>query len=487
MSIERQREIIQQWADARGHTVVGWAEDVGVSGAVDPFVTAELGRWLNRRGSEWDVLCAWRLDRLGRNMIQLHKLFGWCAEQGKALVACTENIDLSGWTGRMLAAVIAGLAEGELEAIRERQRSSRSKLRQAARWPGGKPPFGYLAVPRVGGGWTLAVDPEASRLVRRIVDDVLDAKPLTRIACELNAEGYRTPRAYYVTQQAAMPALRWAASETPAGKWSTTSLRNMLRSNALRGYVHHNGEAVRDNDGIPVQLAEPLVTLDEWELIRTALDRVGKSRRGIRRPQPSPLAGIAVCANCGLTLHHDRNVAKRNNREYVYRYYRCQNQDTVLIRAEALETLAEEAFLAEVGALEVRERVWTPGDTREAELREAMTALDELITAAGRAVSSTAKQRLHQQLDTLDARIAELEAAPAHAARWEYRPTGQTYRSVWEFSDPVARRELLRKSGITIAAGVSRVGDRRSASNPGAIHAEIRIPAELKATLGLSG
>jgi site-specific DNA recombinase len=64
-SIERQREIVQQWADANGHSVVGWAEDIDVSGAVDPFDTPQLGPWLGHRVTEWDILCAWKLDRLG--------------------------------------------------------------------------------------------------------------------------------------------------------------------------------------------------------------------------------------------------------------------------------------------------------------------------------------------------------------------------------------------------------------------------------------
>jgi hypothetical protein len=38
-SIERQREMIMQWADVNGHTVAGFAVDVDVSGSVDPFDT----------------------------------------------------------------------------------------------------------------------------------------------------------------------------------------------------------------------------------------------------------------------------------------------------------------------------------------------------------------------------------------------------------------------------------------------------------------
>jgi site-specific DNA recombinase len=480
-SIARQREIIQQWAGANDHTIVGWAEDIDVSGAVDPFDTPQLGEWLNHRPHEWDILAAWKLDRLGRNAIQLNKVFGWMLEHDKTLASCSESIDLSTWAGRMLASVIAGLAEGELEAIRERQRSSKQKLRESARWSGGKPPYGYLGVPRTDGpGWSLVVDPEASTVVRRIVDDALDGKPLTRIARELSDERYLTPADYYASVKAGSPTLQVGEGDAASLKWGATPIRNMLRSPAIRGFAHHNGLTVRDDDGNPIRLSEPLVTLDEWELIQAALDRVQESRRGIRRAEASPLAGVAVCLVCGLTLQHDRNTS----RGHVYRYYRCQNRDTVMIPAETLETLAEESFKAEVGDLQVRERVWVPGDSHEAELREAVTALDELSEAAGRAVSATAKQRLQRQLSALDARIAELESAAAREARWEYRPTGGTYRSVWEASDTDGRRELLLKSGITVAASISGVGGKRSASNPGALRFEIRVPAEVNENLG---
>jgi hypothetical protein len=63
-SIERQREIIQQWADANDYTVVGWAEDLDVSGSLDAFETPELGKWLSDRAPEWDIVAAWKLDRL---------------------------------------------------------------------------------------------------------------------------------------------------------------------------------------------------------------------------------------------------------------------------------------------------------------------------------------------------------------------------------------------------------------------------------------
>ncbi|TLF82329.1 recombinase family protein [Nocardia cyriacigeorgica] len=499
-SIDRQRETIQQWADAHGHTVVGWAEDVDVSGSIDPFETPQLGPWLNDRPHEWDVLAAWKLDRLGRNAIQLSKLFGWVMDHDKTLVSCSESIDLSSWAGRMLANVIAGLAEGELEAIRERQRGSRHKLRNSARWGGGKPPFGYVAVKNPQGeGWALEVDPVASKLIRRIVDDTIAGKPSTQIAAELNREGVLTPSQYHRARSAGYPTL--LRSELPAdldvtpkqepGKvrrrkvrtenpWTQTPIRNMLRSDAIRGYVHHKGEVVRDDDGMPIQLAEPLVTLDEWELIQSTLDRRRDTNRAKRRVQLSPLAGVAVCLVCGYTLHHTRKVA----RGIEYRYYRCENKDTSDIRADFLEDLVGELVVDEIGDVEILERVWVPGDSRETELREAIAAVDDLVRVLGNATSSTVRDRIQRQISALDAKIAELEATPARESRWEYKPTGGIYRDVWESSDPEGRRELLRRSGITVAVSLTGIDGKRSGDNSGTFEYRVDFPTELMANLG---
>ncbi|MDV6246872.1 recombinase family protein [Rhodococcus opacus] len=470
-SIERQQETIQRWADSHGHTVVAWAVDEDVSGSVDAFDAPALGPWLTdpSQVAEWDVIAAWKLDRLGRNAIQLNKLFGWCGDQGKTLVSCSESIDLSTWAGRMLAGVIAGLAEGELEAIRERTLASRAKLRERARWAGGKPPFGYTAVKLPdGNGWTLEIDPLASSVVRRIVDAVLDDTPITALARQLNTEGFLTPGDYYRTVKSGEPSLTGSGGS----KWASTTLRQLLRSRALRGHVHHKGQTVRDDSGEPLQMAEPLVTLDEWELIQAYLDRRAESRRGINRAVSSPLSGVAVCLECDRSLHHTQHTTKGHH----YRYYRCADKHTTQVPAEMLETLVEENFLDEVGDLEVRERVWVPGDSRESEIREAVASLDELTKMLGRVGSSAAVQRLTDQIAAVDARIQELETVPAREAGWEYRPTGGTYRDAWEAADTDGRRELLLRSGITVAVNVDTGGERRTKTNAGAWRFDIRVP-----------
>src|SRR4029077_13070407 len=156
-----------------------------------------LGDWLNNRADRFDVIAAWKLDRISRNSIRLNKLFGWCLDHDKTVVSTSEGIDLSTPVGRLIANVIAFLAEGELEAIRERTISSRRKLRETSRWAGGRPPYGYRAVDSPSGGKVLEIDPEAYEVVRRIVAEVLDSLPLARIADGLNRDGVLAPAEHY--------------------------------------------------------------------------------------------------------------------------------------------------------------------------------------------------------------------------------------------------------------------------------------------------
>ncbi len=301
-SVERQREVIEQWAQAHGHSVIGWAQDLNVSGSVRPFEAPGFAPWLDQRASEWDIVCAWKLDRLGRNAIQLSELFGWCNDHGKILVSTSESIDLSSWAGRMLASVIAGLAEGELESIKERTRASRAKLRSLARWPGGKPPFGYKAVPIDGGGWTLVEDREAAEVIRRIVRGLLDGATLTGTARALTSEGITTPADHYRAQRGLQPLGR---------EWRTTPLRNLLRSPALLGQAHFEGSVVRDDAGLPVQLGEPLVTVDEWQRVQAILDGNREARKDDRRSGDGTAVGSGIlrCLREPATPRFERREA----------------------------------------------------------------------------------------------------------------------------------------------------------------------------------
>ncbi len=69
------------------------------------------------------TVVVWKLDRLSRKLRDgINTLCDWC-ERGLRIVSVTQQIDFNGTVGKMLAAVLLGVAEMEQETRRERQRA----------------------------------------------------------------------------------------------------------------------------------------------------------------------------------------------------------------------------------------------------------------------------------------------------------------------------------------------------------------------------
>ncbi|AGP30105.1 phage DNA invertase [Corynebacterium terpenotabidum Y-11] len=76
-----------------------------------------------------DTLVIWKLDRLGRSMSETILILENLNSRGITLRIITEGFDTSGTLGKMLAGIIAGLAEMEREAISERTKAGLAAAR----------------------------------------------------------------------------------------------------------------------------------------------------------------------------------------------------------------------------------------------------------------------------------------------------------------------------------------------------------------------
>ena len=112
---------IGKWLNANGYD-----ED-----QIQWFIDKETGKTLHRTqfnrlqtaifAGEIRTVVVWKLDRISRRLRDgINLLADWC-DRGVRVVSITQAIDLSGAVGRMIAAVMLGLAEIELEFRAERQ------------------------------------------------------------------------------------------------------------------------------------------------------------------------------------------------------------------------------------------------------------------------------------------------------------------------------------------------------------------------------
>ncbi len=118
-NLDGQRAEIQRWLDGNGITGAEW------------FIDKASGNTLKRPAfqrlqaaifaGEITTIACYRLDRLSRSLREgIEVLCDWC-DKGLRVVAVTQQIDFNGAVGRMLGAVLLGIAEMEQETRKERQ------------------------------------------------------------------------------------------------------------------------------------------------------------------------------------------------------------------------------------------------------------------------------------------------------------------------------------------------------------------------------
>jgi DNA invertase Pin-like site-specific DNA recombinase len=122
----------RQKTDSQKAEIMRWLQGCGIaSSAVQWFEDTETGTTLRRPAFERlqhaifagtiRTVVVWKLDRLSRRQRDgVNVLADWC-ERGVRVVVVTQQLDLDGAIGRMVASVLFGLAEIDAEYRRERQ------------------------------------------------------------------------------------------------------------------------------------------------------------------------------------------------------------------------------------------------------------------------------------------------------------------------------------------------------------------------------
>lgn len=117
---------------------VRWYIDKAQSGDdLDRPAFADLQKDVFR--GDIDTVVVHKLDRLSRSMKDgIDVICGW-VEQGVRVISVTQEIDLSGTIGRLIAAVLFAVAEMEQETRRERQAAGIAVAKAEGKYRGRKP------------------------------------------------------------------------------------------------------------------------------------------------------------------------------------------------------------------------------------------------------------------------------------------------------------------------------------------------------------
>lgn len=371
----RQEEECNRLCEYKRWEVVGREADVSISAYGKKDRPAWNSVLAMIEAGEVDVVVAYHLDRLTRNMGDLEKLILLCEEHNVVVATATGDMDLTNDTGRMVARILAAVARQEVE-----RKAARQKLAHAQRRSEGRP---WAAVKMLGyerDGRVIEAEAEA---IREAMKDVIDERAsLAELGRRWQQLGLTSPY------------------KDPSKPWTPRGVKKVLTNPRLAGYVVHDGEVIGRGNWDAI-VDETTMTLAVAKL--SSPERMnGKVKSG--RTASNLLTGIMVCAKCGSTV---RAGMKRGVETYM-----CSQWHTTVPRLDADElvrgaiaaTVAVSAPASILGGVAPKVDADAVADEVEA-LRERQKAL-----ARSFARGVTSEAAYEAAAEEVAAQIAELEA-----------------------------------------------------------------------------
>ena len=196
--LDLQRERIAAWCAYQGTELGAVYVDEAVSGSVEasarPGLRAAIRNVLSDVGAP-GCLVVYKLDRLGRDAIDVQETLAVLLDAGVRVVSIVDGVDSASGMGaallRLLTSILASFAEAERETIRARLQDGRRRAKASLRTYASEPSYGL----RVTEGGQLAEDTDEARAVTRARELHAEGIPLRTIGECLLSEGLAPRRA----------------------------------------------------------------------------------------------------------------------------------------------------------------------------------------------------------------------------------------------------------------------------------------------------
>lgn len=432
VSIARQREACERYAEQHGWTLVGEFVDDGVSASKNAPEARAGWQAMTAREDSWDVVVIWKLDRAVRRIVHFWDTHKWLDAHSKALVSVTDNLDMTTTIGQMVAGLLAGFAQMEAEAISLRVTGARRHLFNNGRYVGGRLPYGWTkAANPTGKGYVIVQDPERIEWVRAMVTRTLAGSSVHSTTRWLTEQGVPT----------------YTGGET----WAHNTVYGILHHPLLAGLIPHNPGRASKGRGAGVVLGAnglPLVhehlavmPVGAFRAMVARLDDPSVDPRRMPRAQRKATNGLlSGLVFCGDDRHDEPVRMWRGSKASVKgTSYYCHTCNQTLSNVEALVV---QAFLRERGDVLHLDLVEEVVDGAAAEYAEATVRLGEL---SGQLALATGDEfaALVSELGQVKALQESAAKQPSRTRLVPINGETQTFAADWEGAEDDERRRVI--------------------------------------------
>lgn len=318
-SIQNQRSILTKFAADHGFTNIKVLVDDGYTGTNFDRPGVQEGLRLVEAGkiSTWIVK---DMSRFGRDYLQVgHYTELVFPSHDVRFIAINDGVDSS-------------RGDNEFTPFRNLfndfyAKDTSKKVRAVMRNRGtsgqhmGKPPYGYVEDPMRRGYWL--IDPEASKVVKRIFDLAIAGLGPSKIARTLEEDQVLTTRSYYAMKKGnPLPAMPYAWHEASVAgilermeyNGCTCNFKSYSKSYKLKKRIPNAKEDMFIVQGTQ----EAIVPMEQWQRVQEL--RKNKQRY-TKADHQGLFSGLLFCADCGGKL----NFATCRTQKNKYDHYICSH------------------------------------------------------------------------------------------------------------------------------------------------------------------
>ncbi len=406
-SLDAQKEKLKRYAEFQEMEIVGEFSDEGKSGkSVEgrPEFQLMMNK-IERMEDGVSYVLVFKLSRFGRNAADVLSSLQIMQDYGVNLICVEDGIDSSKDSGKLMISVLSAVAEIERENILVQTMEGRKQKAREGKWNGGFAPYGYKLV-----NGELQIAEDEAEVIRLIFDKYIHTNmSINGITQYLNQRGYKKKKRQNNTLDTFAVSFIKNVLENPI--YSGQLAFGRRKNEKVPGTRNQYHIVKQDDYIISEGIHEGLISQEDWEMAQKKRQTTAvKFAKKHSLEHEHILSGILKCPVCGSGMYGNVNRKKKKDGTLYkdYFYYACKHRlwlnghrcdyhkqwgedvvnDAV---AEIITKLVQNPKFEE----EIRKKIGSKIDLSglEKELEELEKQLRQL---------NGAKQRLGQQMDTLD-------------------------------------------------------------------------------------
>ncbi len=338
--VARQRSMCEDLARQRGYKVVRVFSDNDISAYTGKHRPGFAALLEAITAGQVDVVLAYSVDRVYRQMVDLEVYAKACEERGVTTETINSgSLDLSTIDGLTNARIYAVLAQREVAVMRKRRMdANRKRALEGKHHKGSRRCFGYEPD-------GVTVRPAEADAIRWAFEHFLSGGSLGQVAKVWNEAKLWPPQGKRILPDDVQAEWEAALEDDPKAPrpfipnpWESVTVARTMKVPRLAGIKTYQRRVVLADDGTELRGEWPaIVDYDVWKQAMAIFD--GRKRTQAY-PSPLLLSGVALCADCGVPVQS--GGARRGRPRYRCRTANCRH---VYREADPVNTYVENLII----------------------------------------------------------------------------------------------------------------------------------------------